>query len=109
MLHLLSFTHFLYLVSLRKQRFMLSIIQDIPDFVLSSQLDIVIEADKQVTFSLYKAGNVILQETYTRIQITRYIFLICSHCWSRTCLKLHYAISHIHVVRPKKLLSARHS
>lgn len=39
---------------------MLSIIQDIPDFVLSSQLDIVIEADKQVTFSLYKAGNVIL-------------------------------------------------
>lgn len=44
---------------------MLSIIQDIPDFVLSSQLDIVIEADKQVTFSLYKAENVILQETYT--------------------------------------------
>ena len=44
---------------------MLSIIQDIPDFVLSSQLDIVIGADKQVTFSLSKDGNVILQETYT--------------------------------------------
>lgn len=44
---------------------MLSIIQDIPDFVLSSQLDIVIGADKQVTFSLNKGGSVILQETYT--------------------------------------------
>lgn len=44
---------------------MLSIIQDIPDFVLSSQLDIVIGADKQVTFSLNKDGSVILQETYT--------------------------------------------
>ena len=44
---------------------MLSIIQDIPDFVLSSQLDIVIGADKQVTFSLSKGGSVILQETYT--------------------------------------------
>lgn len=44
---------------------MLSIIQDIPDFVLSSQLDIVIGADKQVTFSLNKDGRVILQETYT--------------------------------------------
>lgn len=44
---------------------MLSILQDIADFVLSSQLDIVIGADKQVTFSLNKGENVILQETYT--------------------------------------------
>lgn len=44
---------------------MLSIIQDIPDFVLSSQLDIVIGADKQMTFTLRKSTTVILQETYT--------------------------------------------
>lgn len=44
---------------------MLSIIQDIPDFVLSSQLDIIIECDEQMTFSLYKDKTVILQETYT--------------------------------------------
>lgn len=44
---------------------MLSIIQDIPDFVLSSRLDFVIEVDKQMTFTLMQGSNVILQETYT--------------------------------------------
>ena len=44
---------------------MLSVIQDIPDFVLSSQLDIVISVNKQMTFTLKKSSSVILQETYT--------------------------------------------
>ena len=45
---------------------MLTVKQDIPDFVLSSQLDnFIIGADKQVTFTLKKESSVILQETYT--------------------------------------------
>ena len=46
---------------------MLTIPQDIPDFVLSSQLDnFTISADKRVTFVLKQANTVILQETYTQ-------------------------------------------
>ena len=46
---------------------MLTIPQDIPDFVLSSQLDnFTISADKRVTFVLKQASTVILQETYTQ-------------------------------------------
>lgn len=40
---------------------MLTVKQDIPDFVLSSQLDnFIIGADKQVTFTLKKGSSVIL-------------------------------------------------
>lgn len=46
---------------------MLTIPQDIPDFVLSSQLDnFTINADKQVTFILKQGDTVILQESYTQ-------------------------------------------
>lgn len=44
---------------------MLSIVTDIPRFVLSSKLEIIIKSDKQITFSLYYNTTCILQETYT--------------------------------------------
>lgn len=44
---------------------MLSIVQDIPDFALSSELDnFVIGSDKTVTFTLKKGSAAIFQETY---------------------------------------------
>ena len=77
---------------------MLSVIQDIPDFVLSSQLDIVIGADKQVTFSLNKGGSVILQETYT-LDSKNQVHI----------LDLFSLMEHTPAAHRVKLQSARHS
>lgn len=44
---------------------MFSVIKDIPDFVLSSQLDIIFESVEDMTFYIYKGETLIFQETYT--------------------------------------------
>ncbi|WP_455996225.1 hypothetical protein [Phocaeicola barnesiae] len=78
---------------------MLTVKQDIPDFVLSSQLDnFIIGADKQVTFTLKKESSVILQETYTpdsnnEINVLDLFSLMEPYLLSSQLLQFSYSLS----------------
>lgn len=78
---------------------MLTIPQDIPDFVLSSQLDnFTINADKQVTFVLKQSNAVILQESYTpdssnHIRILDLFSLMESYLLTSTMTQFSYEVS----------------
>lgn len=78
---------------------MLTIPQDIPDFVLSSQLDnFTINADKQVTFVLKQSNTVILQESYTpdssnQIRILDLFSLMESYLLASPMTQFSYEVS----------------
>ena len=78
---------------------MLTISQDIPDFVLSSQLDnFTINADKQVTFVLKQSNTVILQESYTpdssnQIRILDLFSLMESYLLTSPMTQFSYEVS----------------
>lgn len=78
---------------------MLTIPQDIPDFVLSSQLDnFTINADKQVTFVLKQSNTVILQESYTpdssnQIRILDLFSLMESYLLTSPMTQFSYEVS----------------
>lgn len=78
---------------------MLTIPQDIPDFVLSSQLDnFTISADKQVDFVLKQGDTVILQENYTpdasnQIRILDMFSLMEPYLIASPLLQFSYTVS----------------
>lgn len=78
---------------------MLTIPQDISDFVLSSQLDnFTINADKQVTFVLKQSNTVILQESYTpdssnQIRIMDLFSLMESYLLTSPMTQFSYEVS----------------
>lgn len=78
---------------------MLTIPQDIPDFVLSSQLDnFTINADKQVTFVLKQSNTVILQESYmpdssNQIRILDLFSLMESYLLASPMTQFSYEVS----------------
>ena len=78
---------------------MLTIPQDIPDFVLSSQLDnFTFNADKQVTFVLKQSNTVILQEIYTpdssnQIRILDLFSLMESYLLASPMTQFSYEVS----------------
>lgn len=78
---------------------MLTISQDIPDFVLSSQLDnFTVNTDKQVTFVLKQSNTVILQESYTpdsgnQIRILDLFSLMESYLLASPMTQFSYEVS----------------